>query len=134
MTNGWKKNFVYYSVLALLALSAVVVTVLKLNVKYADAQGGCNVVETGDGETCDNSGSNPGGGGSDGGSDSDTGTPGDSGGGEDGSGDNNNNDNGNGDGGSCTPGTPGEINLNVPPGSLNLPNDSITYTLPDGST
>ena len=128
MTNDWKKNFVYYSVLAMLALSTVVVTVLKLNVKYADAQGGCNVVVTEDGATCDNSGSNPGGGGTDGGNGNDTGTPGDSGGG------NNNNDNGNGDEGSCIPGTPGEFSLNVPPGSLNLPNDSIIYTLPDGST
>jgi len=134
MTNDWKKNFIYYSVLALLALSTVVVTVLKLNVKYADAQGGCNVVVIGDGATCDNSGSNPGGGGSDGGNDSDTGTPGDSGGGGGDDGGGNNNDNGNGDEGSCTPGTPGEIGLNVPPGSLNLPNDSIIYTLPDGST
>ena len=62
MTNDWKKNFVYYSVLALLALSTVVVTALKLNVKLAAAQGGCNVVVTGDGATCDNGGSNPGGG------------------------------------------------------------------------
>ena len=28
----------------------------------------------------------------------------------------------------------GEISLNVPPGSLNLPNDSIIYALPDGGT
>jgi hypothetical protein len=35
MTNDWKKNFIYYSVLALLALSTVVVTVLKVNVKLA---------------------------------------------------------------------------------------------------
>lgn len=132
MTNDWKKNFVYYSVLALLALSTVVVTVLKLNVKHADAQGGCNVVVTGDGATCTNSGGNDGGGSNGGSSGSDNGTVGNNGGG--GGGGNKNNDNGNGDEGSCTPGTPGEIGLNVPPGSLNLPNDSIIYTLPDGST
>jgi hypothetical protein len=130
MTNDWKKNFVYYSVLALLALSTVVGIVLKLNVNPANAQGGCNVVVTGDGATCDNSGSNPGGGGSDGGNDSDTGTPGDSG----GDGSNNNNDNDNSDGGSCTPGTPGEINLSVPPGSLDMPMSSVVFTLPDGTT
>ena len=130
MRNDWKKNFVYYSVLALLALSTVVVIVIKLNVKQADAQGGCNVVVTEDGATCDNGGNNPGGGGSDGGNDSDNGTPGDNGGGD--SNNNNNNNNGNGGQDSCSPGTPGEISLNVPPGSLNLPNDSIIYALPDG--
>jgi len=72
MDDDWKKNFIYYSVLALLALSTVVI-VLKVNVKLATAQGGCAVVVTGDGATCDNGGSNPGGGGTDGGS-----TPGNS--------------------------------------------------------
>jgi len=76
MTNDWKKNFIYYSVLALLALSTVVVTVLKVNVKLAAAQGGCTVVVTGDGATCDNGGSNPGGGSNDGGSTPGNGSPG----------------------------------------------------------
>ena len=34
MENDWKKNFIYYSVLALLALSTIVI-VLKVNVKLA---------------------------------------------------------------------------------------------------
>src|SRR5512143_1297573 len=98
MQNDWKKNFIYYSVLALLALSTVI-TVLKVNVKLASAQGGCNVVVTGDGATCDNGGSNPGGGGTNGGSTPGNGNPGtenpgSGGGGGDG---NNNNNNGTGD-------------------------------------
>ena len=62
MANDWKKIFTYYWVLALLVLSTVVIIALKVNVKLAAAQGGCNVVVTGDGATCDNGGSNPGGG------------------------------------------------------------------------
>src|SRR5574341_1517202 len=108
MTNDWKKNFVYYSVLALLALSTVVVTALNLNVKMAAAQGGCNVVVTGEGATCNNEGSNPGGGGTDGGSTPGNGNPGTenpgSGGGGGDSDNNNNNGTGDGDVSSCTPG------------------------------
>ena len=133
MSNDWKRNFHYYSVLALLALGIVVLLGLRLNVKSASADGGCNVVVTEDGATCTNSGGNDGGESTDGSSGSDNGTPGDSGGGGDDNG-GGNNDNGNGDGGACTPGTPGEMSLNVPPSSLNLLNDSIIYTLPDGST
>src|SRR6266498_5871538 len=128
MTNDWKRKFHYYSVLALLALTIVALLGLRLNVKSASADGGCNVVVTEDGATCTNSGGNDGGGSDDGSSDNDNGTPGDSGGGGGDDGGGNNNDNGNGDEGSCTPGTPGEIGLNVPPSSLNLPNDSIIYT------
>ncbi len=134
MANDWKKNFIYYSVLALLALSTVVVTALKLNVELAAAQGGCSVVVTGDGATCDNGGSNPGGGSDDGGSTTDNGNPGtENPGSGGGGGDGGNNNNGEG-GGSCTPGTSGEIHLNVPPSSLNMPTDSIIFTLPDGTT
>jgi uncharacterized membrane protein YgcG len=104
MTNDWKWKFHYYTVLALLALCTVALLGLRLNVKLAAAQGGCNVVVTEDGATCTNSGGNDGGESTDGSSGNDNGTPGDSGGGGD-----SNNDNGNGDEGSCTPGTPGEI-------------------------
>src|SRR4026209_1651928 len=106
MANDWKKNFVYYSVLSLLTLSSVVVTTLKLNVQFAAAQGGCSVVITGDGATCDNGGSNSSEGSDDGGSTTDNRNPGsettDGGGG---SGDGNNNDNGADNPSSCSPGT-----------------------------
>src|SRR6266496_1561303 len=131
MTNDWKRNFHYCSVLALLALSTVVVTVLKVNVKLAAAQGGCNVVVTGDGATCDNGGSNPGGGGTDGDSTPGNGNPGTENpgsGGEDGG---NNNNNGTGDGSSCTPGENiVEGTVTIPIGNGGAPGGII---LPDGS-
>src|SRR6266511_954684 len=143
MTNDWKKNFVYYSVLSLLVLSTVVVTALKLNVELAAAQGGCSVVVTGDGATCTNGGSNPGGGSDDGGSTTDPGNPGsddtnNGGGSDDG---NNNNDDGNGDGdtGSCTPGTVSSGTLTVQAGSGGLVTSDGTviplgsYQLPGGA-
>ncbi len=102
MTNDWKKNFVYYSVLALLALSTVVVIALKINVKLTAAQGGCSVVVTGDGATCNNGGSNPGGGGNDGSSTSGNGNPGTENPGSGGGGGNNNANN---NVSPCTPGT-----------------------------
>ena len=123
MANDWKKNFIYYSVLALLALSTVVVTALKFNVKLAAAQGGCNVVVAGDGATCDNGGSNPGGGSNDGDSTTNNGNPGtntnNSGGGSD---DGNNNNTGNGDdnASSCSPGTVTSGTLTVQAGSTGL--------------
>ena len=135
MTNDWKKNFIYYSVLALLALSTVVVTALKVNVKLAAAQGGCNVVVTGDGATCDNGGSNPGGGSNDGGSTPGNGSPGTSTNGDGGSsgGGNNNNNNGTGDAdtNSCTPGENiVQGTVTIPIGNGGTPGGVI---LPDGS-
>jgi len=100
MTNDWKRNFQYYSVLALLTLSIVAVISLSLNVKLAAAQDGCNVAATEDGATCNISGSNSGGESDDGSNGGGGETPG--GGGGNGNGNNNNN---NDDGGSCTPGT-----------------------------
>jgi hypothetical protein len=134
MENDWKKNFIYYSVLALLALSTIVI-VLKVNVKLAAAQGGCNVVVTGDGATCDNGGSNPGGGGSDGGSTPGSGNPGTenpgSGGGGGDSGNNNNNGTGDGDVSSCTPGENiVQGTVTIPIGSGGTPGGIV---LPDGS-
>jgi hypothetical protein len=142
MTNDWKKNFVYYSVLALLALSTVVVTALKLNAKLAAAQGGCNVVVTDDGGTCNNSGSNPGGGSEDGGSTTDNGNPGtdtNNDGGGSGGGNNNNNDNGVDDASSCSPGTVTSGTLTVQAGSTGLVTSDGTvipvgsYQLPGGT-
>src|SRR5512138_3250283 len=100
MAHNWKKIFMYYSVLALLILSAVVIITLKVNVRLAAAQSGCNVVVTGDGATCNNGGSNPGGGGSDGGSTPGNGNPGteNPGSGSGGGDSDNNNNNGTGDG------------------------------------
>src|SRR5689334_18805648 len=68
MRHHWKRDFIYYSVLAGLALSTVVATTLKVNVKPVAAQGSCHVVVGEDGATCDNGGSNPGGAGTGGGS------------------------------------------------------------------
>jgi hypothetical protein len=112
--------------LVLLALSLAVVVTLR-SATPAFACDGTLVIVDGHVE-CQISGENPGGSnGSEGGTEN-PGTPG--GGGEDGGGKKGGND----DGGLCTPGTPGEIHLNVPPGSLDLSNDSIVYTLPDGTT
>src|SRR5690349_23565652 len=124
MTNDRKRN---YCMLALLALGVVVVITLR-SATPAFACDGTVVIVDGHVE-CQISGENPGGSdGTEGGTEN-PGTPGDSGGDDDDDGGNDDN----GEGGSCTPGTPGEMFLNVPPGSLNLPNDSITYTLPDGT-
>src|SRR5574338_459899 len=76
MANDTKKKFTYYSVLALLVLSTIVIITLKANVRLAAAQGGCTVVVTGDGATFNNGGSNPGGEGTDGGSTPGNGSPG----------------------------------------------------------
>src|SRR6266508_1403548 len=132
MANDWKKSFIYYSVLALLALSTVVVTALKVNVKLTAAQGGCNVVLTGDGATCDNGGSNPGGGGSNGGSTPGSGNPGTENPGSGGDGGNNNNDGeSDGDVSSCTPGENiVEGTVTIPVGNGGTPGGII---LPDGS-
>jgi len=135
MENDWKKNFIYYSVLALLALSTIGI-VFKANVKLAAAQGGCNVVVTGDGATCDNGGSNPGGGSSDDGSTPGNGSPGTSTNGNSGGSSNNNNNNNNGTGydntNSCTPGeniVSGTVTIPVgnggTPGGIILPDGSV---------
>lgn len=134
MENDWKKNFIYYSVLALLALSTIVI-VFKANVKLAAAQGGCNVVVTGDGATCDNGGSNTGGESSDGDSTPGNGSPGTSTNGNSGGSSNNNNNN-NGTGydntNSCTPGeniVSGTVTIPVgnggTPGGIILPDGSV---------
>jgi hypothetical protein len=143
MTNDSKKNFIYYLVLALLALSTVVVTALKVNVKLTAAQGGCNVVVTGDGATCDNGGSNPGSGETDGGSTPDNGNPGTenpgSSSGEDGGNNNNNDDNSDDDASSCSPGTLTGGTLTVQAGSTGLVTSDGTvipvgsYQLPGGA-
>lgn len=129
MTTAWKKRLQYYLVSALLAFSIVAIIDLRLRVTSVFADGGCNVVVTEDGATCNNGGSNPGGGADDGSSSSDNGNPGSStnGGG-------NSNSINTGLGGTCTPGTFGERHLSVPPASLNLPNGNIIYTMPNGST
>jgi hypothetical protein len=134
MTNGWKRKSQYYSALILLALSIVGVITVRLSVTSAFACDGTLVVVDGQ-VTCQISGNNPGGNDGTSGGTEDTGTPGQSGGGGNNGGNKNNkNDDGIGNNGACTPGTAGEVHLNVPPGSLNLPNESISYTLPDGST
>ena len=143
MTNDWKKTLVYYSALALLALSTVV---LIAHARPVAAQGGCNVVVTGDGATCENSGSNPGGGGSDGGSETTPGDPGGSettpgtGGSEDGGGGSDNGDgDGDGENGSCTPGTgeSGTVVVQAGAGGLVTSDGAVipvgAYQLPGGT-
>ena len=94
---------------------------------YADGCSGTGVDLNG--ATCTVTGENPGTPG-DGGSDEEEGTPGDSG----GSDDNGNNGSDDGDGEACTPGTGfGEVNLYTTVNNLDLPVDSMMFTLPDGS-
>ncbi len=135
MANDWKKNFIYYSVLALLALSTAVVAALKINVNLAAAQGGCNVVVTGEGANCNNGDSNPGGGSNNGGSTPGNGSPGTenpgSGGGGGDGGNNNNNGEGDGDVSSCMPGENiVQGTVTIPIGNGGTPGGII---LPDGS-
>lgn len=126
MSHNWKRNLIYYLVLTLLALSAVVIA-FQASVKLAAAEGGCNVVITEDGAICDIGGNNPGGEPGNGGA-----TPGnDSPGSETpGSGGNNNNAT-NGDVSSCTPGENiVQGTVTIPLGNGGAPGGII---LPDGS-
>jgi hypothetical protein len=124
-----KNRLRYYSVLLLLALSIMALLDLRLQLTPVLADGGCTVVVTEDGATCTNGGSRAGGGANDGSSSSDNSSSGSS------TNDGRNGDSrNNGQGGTCTPGTYAERHLSVPPGSLNLPNGSIIYTMPNGST